>query len=177
MKKTVFGLLLVVGLGGCLGSNLSNKHMAKEGHLAPPISTVNADGQMMRLAEHKGKVVLLSFWKTDCPPCRAMFDHEKALVKRYADQPFVLLGVNGDASPFELKRTQDKAGLTWASWWDGPGGSVSEVWGVQYFPTFYLIDQQGVVRWTHVGAPPPGELDKQVEKLMAPPGDGKKAKS
>src|SRR5690242_16516802 len=122
------GLALAVVLAGCLPGYLSNKHMAKEGYAAPPIAALDGDGRMVRLKEFQGKVVLLSFWKTDCPPCRAMFDHEKALVKSYAGRPFVLVGVNADSSPFELKRTQQKAGLTWPSWWDGPGGEIAAVW-------------------------------------------------
>lgn len=166
MGKFALWLGLLVTLAGCSPAFLNyNKHVAKEGYPAPPITAVDADGQMMRLRDHKGKVVLLSFWKTDCPPCRAMFEHEKALVKQYEKQSFVLVGVNGDASPFELKRTQQKAGLTWASWWDG-GGEIAAVWGVDRLPSFFLLDGDGMVKWRHVGAPPDGVLQQKVAEVM-----------
>ena len=170
MAKTAhgIGLALTLALAGCLPGYLSNKHMAKEGYQAPPIAAVDGDGHVMRLKEHKGKVVLLSFWKTDCPPCRAMFEHEKALVRKHSKDPFVLLGVNADPSPFELKRTQQKAGLGWPSWWDGPGGEIATVWGIDVLPAFFLIDREGVVRWRHLGAPADGEMEKKVEELLRP---------
>lgn len=159
-------LALAAALAGCLPGYLSNKHMAKEGYPAPPISAVDGDGRVMRLKDFKGKVVLLSFWKTDCPPCRAMFEHEKALASAYANRPFALVGINADASPFELKRTQQKAGLAWPSWWDGPGGEIATVWGVESLPAFFLLDADGVVRWRHVGAPAKGVMEKKVEELV-----------
>jgi thiol-disulfide isomerase/thioredoxin len=169
MRNTArgLGLALLMALTGCLpGSLYSNKHMAKESYTAPPITAIDADGQVMRLKDHKGKVVLLSFWKTNCPPCRAMFEHEKTLVANYASRPFVLLGVNADASPFELKRTQQRAGLTWRSWWDGPGGEICTVWGVDCLPAFFLLDADGVVQWRHLGVPPEGVMEQKVEELV-----------
>jgi cytochrome oxidase Cu insertion factor (SCO1/SenC/PrrC family) len=55
-------LALLGAFIGCLPGYLSNKHMAQEGYMAPPIEAVDGAGQMMRLRDYKGKVVLLSFW-------------------------------------------------------------------------------------------------------------------
>jgi thiol-disulfide isomerase/thioredoxin len=120
----------------------------------------------MRLRDHRGKVVLLSFWHGHCPPCRAMFPHERALVQKFAAKPFVLLGVSADESPEALQQFTQQFGLTWASWWDGPGGPIASVWGVDRFPAFFLIDQQGVVRLRHLGAPPEGLLESKIEQLL-----------
>jgi hypothetical protein len=55
--------LVLAGLAGCLpGYTNGNRHMAQEGSLAPPITGIDADGQTMRLKDHEGEVVLLSFW-------------------------------------------------------------------------------------------------------------------
>lgn len=171
MGKKVAGLCLMFAfvLGGCLPGHLSNKHAGKEGYLAPPITALDAEGQTMRLKDHKEKVVLLSFWHSNCPPCRAMFDHERELARKYAGKPFVLLGVNADESPFKLKQTQDKAGLTWPSFWDGMGGPIAANWSVDRFPTFFLIDREGIVRWRCDGVPPDGELEKQIEEQLQAP--------
>lgn len=167
-KRAGLGLILLLGLGlaGCLPGYLTNQKAAKEGYLAPPIEALDGNGQMMRLSEAQGKVVLLSFWHGQCPPCRAMFDHERALIEKYRDKSFVLLGVNADSSPFELKRIQEQAGLPWRSFWDGPNGPIATVWGVDRFPAFFLIDREGIVRWRHLGVPPEGELEKQIEEAF-----------
>jgi hypothetical protein len=58
------GLALLAGLAGCLpGYMNSNKRMAQEGSMAPPITGIDAQGQTMRLSDFQGKVVLLSFWQ------------------------------------------------------------------------------------------------------------------
>lgn len=56
------GAALLVALVGCLPGYMSNKHAGAEGYYAPPITALDADGQTMRLKEHQGKVILLSFW-------------------------------------------------------------------------------------------------------------------
>ena len=71
-----------------------------------------------QLRYFRGKVVLLSFWFSTCPPCRDLFPHEQRLVKLYQGKPFVMLGVNLDAKaeggpPFAAKRHSDLA-----LWWD-----------------------------------------------------------
>jgi hypothetical protein len=95
-----------------------------------------------------------------------MFGHERSLVQRFNGRPFVLLGVNADASPQRLRQVQEKAQLTWASWWDGPEGPIGMAWGVDRYPAFFLVDPQGVVRWRHFGAPAQGVLEGKIEDLL-----------
>src|SRR5262249_41011954 len=73
-------LLLVAGVAFGAGG-------LKPGTPAPEIEGKDADGKALKLSDHKGKVVMLSFWASWCPPCRALFDHEKELVKKFADKP------------------------------------------------------------------------------------------
>jgi Redoxin len=98
-----------------------------------------------------------------------MFGRERSLVKRFADKPFVLLGVNADESPERLRQIQEQAHLNWASWWDGPDASISTGWKVDRFPSFFLIDRQGVIRWREVGAPSAGVLSSKIEELLREP--------
>lgn len=163
MRTLVLPGLLTAFLlaAGCLSLNDS-----KRGTPVPPFEGVDSRGQLMRLGEHKNKVVLLSFWHSHCPPCRAMFAHEKKLVEKYRDRPFVLLGVNADASPLELRTTEEKAGLTWTSFWDGVGGPITSGFAVDRFPTFILIDPEGKHRWQLVGVPSEGELEKKITELL-----------
>ena len=98
-----------------------------------------------------------------------MFGHERSLVQQFAGQPFVLLGGNADESPERLRQVQENARLTWASWWDGPDGAIGAAWKVDRFPTFILIDRQGLIRWRQVGVPAEGELSRKIEELIREP--------
>jgi hypothetical protein len=90
-------------------------------------------------------------------------------VEKYAGKPFALLGVNADESPFELKRVQAKANLTWPSFWDGRDGAIAAHWGVDKFPTVFLIDKENIVRWRHEGVPPEGVVEQKIEEALNKP--------
>ena len=96
-----------------------------------------------------------------------MYDHERSLVKRYQGRPFVLLGVNTDKDAADLKRVQKERGITWRSFVDGPpGGPIVREWGIEGFPTMFLIDPQGNVRYSHLGPPTAEELDGEIDQLV-----------
>lgn len=142
------------------------RRLEDERRPTPPTHGVDADGQGMRLEDHAGKVVLLSFWHSQCPPCRALFAHEKKLVQKFSPSLFALVGVNADPTPESLQATQQKAGLTWKSFHDGPNGPLCAAWGIEAFPTLVLLDQQGKVRWRQTGVADPALIDRKVQALI-----------
>src|SRR5437764_14713563 len=98
----------------------------------------------------------------------AMLPHERSLVQRLENKPFVLLGVSHDPERFILKRAEEEKNIPWRSWWDGPPGPIGNRWGIEYLPTFYLIDHKGVVRFSYEGRPEdPEDLDRAINKLVA----------
>ena len=94
-----------------------------------------------------------------------MYPHERSLVKQYADDPFVLLGVNSDSDREELKKILVEKDLTWRSWWNkSTEVPISEQWNVSGWPTIYLIDDLGRIRHKNMR----GEaLDKAIAELVA----------
>jgi uncharacterized protein (TIGR03067 family) len=137
------------------------------GEPAPDVEGEDLDGRPMKLADFRGKVVLVSFWATSCDPCMKLVPHERALVKRLKDQPFALVGVNGD-TPQDLKKALAKDPLTWRSFKDRRPGktAITHEWRILAFPTLYLIDHKGVIRKRWIGAPPVEELDREVDRLV-----------
>ena len=94
-----------------------------------------------------------------------MYPHERSLVKRLADQPFALLGVNSDNNRDELKKTMEKEQITWRSWWDGgsTNGPIATKWNVSGWPTIYVVDAKGVIRYKNVREQ---AMDKAVDALL-----------
>lgn len=85
-------------------------------------------------------------------------------MKRLEGKPFALLGVNSDSKE-RLRRAVKKENITWRSWWDGGNtdGPISKAWNVKGWPTIYVIDAKGVIRYRDVRDK---ELDDAIEGLL-----------
>ena len=100
-----------------------------------------------------------------------MYPHERSLVKQLAGKPFALIGVNSDVDVGrkeidEVKEIIKKKNLTWRSFQNAEGvdGKISDMWGIQGWPTMFLIDAEGVIRWT---AHNPDGMDDMITELLA----------
>ena len=116
------------------------------GKPAPPATAKDLDDKDVTLADLKGKVVVLDFWATWCGPCRSMIPHERELVKKNADKPFVLVSVSADAEAKKVKDFVEKEPMPWTHWFAGPRGAALKGWNVHAFPTIYVIDAKGTIR-------------------------------
>src|SRR6266702_3492270 len=98
-----------------------------------------------------------------------MYPHERSLVSRLADKPFVIVGVNSDADREKLKETLKEEKITWRSFWNGEKGTsgpISTEWNVRGWPTLYLIDADGVIRHKFLGNPGDRKMDEFVDALV-----------
>ena len=78
-----------------------------------------------------------------------MYPHERSLVKRLSNEPFVLIGVNSDRDLAKLKPRLIEENITWRSFWcgaEGTGGPIPKAWNVQGWPTIYVLDAAGKIR-------------------------------
>ncbi len=140
------------------------------GMAAMEIVGKDVEGNEVRLSSLKGKVVLLDFWASWCPPCRSMFATQRALVKKYGDKPFVWLGVCTD----DLKTIQglmDDKKIACQNIVDA-GETISQQWRVEGIPELYLIDANGIIRKHHSGVVDRKQLtlwiDEQLQSLSGP---------
>jgi thiol-disulfide isomerase/thioredoxin len=138
---------------------------------APALRLPDLNGKPIDLRDFKGEVVLINFWATWCPPCREEMPSLWKLQNTFRGKPFRVVAVNMAESksevnaflPQEMKRDfvvlMDRE------------GSVLQGWKVPVFPTTYIIDKRGRIRYHLAG---PAEWDsfdnkKLVEKLLAEP--------
>jgi peroxiredoxin len=137
------------------------------GQPAPEVESKLLDGTKIKLSSYKGKVVLLDIWATWCGPCRAMIPHERDLVKKMKDKPFVLVSVSADRQVEALQKFLEKEEMPWTHWWDkGPASAVLKKYRVKAFPTMYVIDHTGVIRHKWVGNPGNDNIDAVIEELV-----------
>ena len=95
-----------------------------------------------------------------------MYPHERSLVKKLADKPFAIVGINSDKDLTILRKVVKDKNLTWPSFFDGGGigGPIATQWGVRGWPTVYVLDAKGVIRYKNARGK---KLDEAVEALLA----------
>jgi peroxiredoxin len=168
MKRVVVGLALALLSFGCSTESATvtsgvAKVEARVGAKAPKLDGVSTSGEPIRLSDYRGKVVLVDFWATWCGPCVALIPHEKELVARMAGRPFAFIGVSADHDREELQEFIVKNQLPWPNIFD-EGKKLGRTWQVEFLPTIFLIDADGVIRHKFIGAS--RELDAAVDKLV-----------
>jgi thiol-disulfide isomerase/thioredoxin len=135
------------------------------GNVAPDITGKDIDGKKLRLRDFRGGVVMLSFWASWCGPCMQMVPSEVRLSERMKGKSFAMIGVNGDSRLDDAKKAMERNAMTWPSFYtgDGPYGPISEAWNISGWPTAYILDRKGVIRFKLEG------YGRDTEKLL----DGK----
>ena len=133
------------------------------GSKAPNIEGKDANGNSLKLSDFEGKVVVLDFWADWCPHCVAMYPLERRLVKQLAKEPFALLGINTDGLE-RLQELIEKQTVTWQNWHDGQRGPITEQYRVESFPTLFVLDHDGIIRYRDVRG---DQLAKAVKELVA----------
>ena len=94
-----------------------------------------------------------------------MIPHERSLVENMQGRPFAFLGVSADETREELRDTVKEKDVTWRNWWDGEG-KIQFDYGVEAYPTIFLLDAKGVVREMFEGTPSREKLEQAVERLV-----------
>jgi thiol-disulfide isomerase/thioredoxin len=135
------------------------------GKAAPKIEGESVDGEPLKLSDYRGKVVVLNFWASWCGPCMDLVPHERALVKRLEGKPFALLGIDGDADRKKAANVMVKEKMNWPSWWDHTDGDgpIATQWNVRGWPTLYILDHNGVIRYKDF---PRNHLGMLVDSLV-----------
>lgn len=117
---------------------------------APDFTLRSLNGPNLRLAEQRGRVVLVNFWATWCGPCKQEMPHLNRLYDKYRSAGFVLLGVNVDEDPGLAAGTASKLGMHFPVLLDSEK-AVSRLYDLQSMPSTVLIDRDGRVRYLHRG--------------------------
>jgi peroxiredoxin len=111
---------------------------------ARDVSARSLDGKTARLSDFRGKIVLLNFWATWCPPCREEMPALEKLWKAMKDKDFAIMGISGGESMSVVKRFVEIGGYTYPIYADTSNEAAS-AYGIRFIPTTYVIDKSGAV--------------------------------
>lgn len=143
---------------------------------APNFAFTTDDHQIISNASLRGKVVLLDFWGTWCPPCRESVPILRDLYKKYSGKAFQLVGVSSDDDQDVWKTFIQAQRMDWPDYLDA-SDEVQRVFKIESFPTFVVLDKDGVIRFRQsgVGDATAGELSDAINKALKRESDPKLA--
>ena len=128
-----------------------NPRRARENY-APDFSFVSSEGEHIALDDLRGKVVVLDFWATWCPPCLDSIPALRNMHKKFSqEQSFVLLGISADSDDDVWRQFTVKNKMIWPQYRDGDW-RIRRAFRVSAFPTYVVIDHEGIVRFQREGA-------------------------
>lgn len=125
----------------------------EKGNLAPDFELTTLDGRKVKLSDYRGKKVILNFWATWCPPCRAEIPDMEKFYSSYKDKDMVILGVNltkAEKDQTSVKSFIKEYGVTYPIPLDKES-LAAEMYQVSAIPTSYIIDPQGTIIQKIVG--------------------------
>ncbi len=141
--------------------------------LLPKFDLKTLEGERLSSSALRGKVVLLDFWGTWCPPCVSAVPSLRELNQSLKGEPFVLVSIAVEENDAPVRRFVKKHRMDWPQVWDS-SAVFSRQSNVSRFPTYILVSHDGYVLQTVVGTSRGVERDlrNQVVKAVA---DAKKA--
>jgi thiol-disulfide isomerase/thioredoxin len=156
-------LSLVAALLGASAAAVAND--------AADFSIRDLDNRPVSLAEHKGKVIVISFWATWCGPCKEEMPHLEKMYKAYKDQGLVVLSISADdaRTMSQVKSYIRTKGYTFPVWLDPSSIAVGLYNPGKTLPYTVVIDRSFEIAHQHTGYTPGDEVDleERVKKLLA----------
>ena len=127
----------------------------------PALALKDLDGRQHRLADYRGKVVLINFWATWCGPCREEMPSIQELKSKLAGRPFVVLAINLDEPESRIRKFLTQMKLDFPILLD-PDRTVAKGWNARILPATFIVGPDGRVRYSLVG-----EIDWANEHVVA----------
>jgi len=160
-------LLLALGACSCSGpERASSLKPVATRQPAPDFELKDADGRWVRLADYRGKVVLLNFWATWCEPCLIEIPWFIEFERRHKDQGFAVVGVVTDDDGWEnVKPFVSQSGINYRVVMGN--NTIAQLYGgVEALPTTFIIDQKGRIAAIHVGLASKSSYERDVNQLL-----------
>jgi thiol-disulfide isomerase/thioredoxin len=145
---------------------------AKDPEMAPPFLLRDINGKIVSTADWKGKVVILNFWATWCPPCREEIPELVQLQANYKDKLLVIGASEDEDGPQKVQQFVQRFGMNYPVVM-ATKELIDNYGGVPALPTSFLIDPQGRVVQKHTGLYEYEVYEREVRALAGLPFDGR----
>jgi peroxiredoxin len=168
-KKQIFFLfllvlLVVLGVAGYVAKSRTGHKVIVNGDHAPEFRLQAPDGRFFSLSDFRGKVVMVHFWATWCPPCVEELPILAMLYPQLSGNDFEMLAVSVDEGGVEAVTTFMRKNSFKVPVLLDPDRSIAGLYGTYKFPETYIIDRQGVVRYKVIG--PRNWMDPETVQIL-----------
>lgn len=143
-------LFLCAGAFACVGVGGELLRYPQES-VPRSLSLPDLAGQQHELERYRGSVVLVNFWASWCPPCLTEMPGMQRLFEALAGRPFQILAVNKEETKSRVWKFRKLLNITFPTLLDSRG-EITRAWEVEIFPTSYLLDTSGAIRYVSYGA-------------------------
>ena len=147
--RTVFWIFVCLAVIASICCS-SGSGPAVQGELAPEFSFKDQSGKELSLSQLRGKVVLVNFWGTFCPPCIDELPSMQQLQRRMANKPFEMVALSVDDSWEPVNRFMKENGVTLPVYADFDK-RISTLYGTHMWPETYIVDKKGKIAYKVVG--------------------------
>jgi thiol-disulfide isomerase/thioredoxin len=145
LKSLVLGCALLV-----VGTAQAQSLKPWTGGATPGLELADPDGKLHRLADYRGKTVLVNFWATWCAPCRAEMPSMERLRREMDGRPFVILAVNVGEGPRLAREFAQQLSLEFPILLDRES-RVARAWRARLLPASYIVGPDGTIRYSVLG--------------------------
>jgi thiol-disulfide isomerase/thioredoxin len=178
MKKVIFPVLIFLAFSfSSCGKNTSNENSqpvnltyvpgenTASNKAAPDFILSSTSDKKIKLSDYRGKIVIVDFWATWCPPCRRGIPDLIEIQKEYG-QDVIIIGISvdtdtkGEVVPF-IQQMGINYPIAYAD-----AGVVQSYGGVESIPTSFIIDKNGIIVDNHIGLVPKSEFTSVLNKLL-----------
>lgn len=139
---------------------------ARPGSPAPAFTLTDLDSNQVGLGDFEGKVVLIDFWATFCPPCKESIPYLETLYRRYKDEDFVILGISVDNNPEEVKMFRKYYHISYPILMADK--KIKKLYGVTGVPEAFVLGRDGILKSHHIGFSPEMvlEIEEEIKGLL-----------
>lgn len=186
MRKPLYILICLVLMTGAVACQKNDERSAnatenngnhseidssQDTSLAPDFSLPDLEGNIIGPASFRGKVLIIDFWATWCPPCVKAVPHLTSMKEKYGPQGFEVIGVSldtGSDAEMLVKAFAEEMGVNYPMV-IGSGDVADDYGGITGIPTLFIINKEGQIVKSQTGySPDIGKMtETEVEKLLA----------
>lgn len=160
----MFAFVIIGGI--TIGSTfLSGDGIPRNGKEAPAFSLLDLNGQVHRLSDYRGKVVVINFWGTFCPPCREEMPAIQKQYEKWREKGLVVLGLNLNESAVTIQGFVRQTGVTFPILFD-KDLLIAKKYNVTAYPTTFFVSPDGIIQNIFVGGMTENYIQQQIDQIF-----------